>query len=85
MRRDESPAGAHAYFLEREQVPAVWQRLVARFGAPRRGPGFRGIELATPRYTLRSTLLGNPITVQPSRVCTPADLAELHALLGYEE
>ncbi|MFY0536150.1 hypothetical protein [Nannocystis pusilla] len=43
------------------------------------------MEIAAPRFTLRSTVLGNPITVLRRRECTADDVAELHALLGYHE
>lgn len=89
MRREKVPACVHPetykYFLEREEVMPTWQRLAARFGEPRRNPGFRTLEIAAPRFMLRSTLLGNPVTVLRRRDCTAADIAELHALLGYDE
>ena len=89
MHRERVPACVHPetykYFLDREAVLATWQRLVDRYGEPRRNPGFRTMEIAAPRFMLRSTLLGNPVTVLRRRDCTAADIAELHALLGYEE
>lgn len=63
---------------------ATWSRLVERYGEARRNAGFRTMEVAGPRFVLRSTLLGNPITVLRRRDCTPADILELHALLGYD-
>ncbi len=87
MRRERVPACVHPetykYFLERDAVMAVWARLAERYGAPRRHAGFRTMEIGAPRFILRSTLLGNPITVLRRRDCTPADIVELHALLGY--
>lgn len=89
MHRERVPACVHPetykYFLDREAVLATWQRLVDRYGEPRRNPGFRTMEIAAPRFMLRSTLLGNPVTVLRRRDCSAADIAELHALLGYEE
>ncbi len=89
MHREKVPACVHPetykYFLERDEVLATWARLVARYGEARRNPGFRTMEIAAPRFMLRSTLLGNPVTVLRRRDCTPADIAELHALLGYAE
>jgi hypothetical protein len=89
MRRERVPACVHAetykYFLERDEVMATWGRLVARYGAVRRDDGFKTIEIAAPRFTVRSTQLGNPITVLRRRDCTAGDIAELHAILGYEE
>ncbi|MBL8971648.1 MAG: hypothetical protein JNK56_13745 [Myxococcales bacterium] len=75
----------YKYFLERDEVVATWGRLVERYGEARRNAGFRTMEVAGPRFILRSTLLGNPITVLRRRDCTPADILELHALLGYDE
>lgn len=87
MRREKVPACVHPetykYYLEREDVMATWQRLSERYGQPRRHAGFRTMEIGGPRFILRSTLLGNPITVLRRRDCTPADILELHTLLGY--
>ena len=87
MRRERVPACVHPetykYFLEREDVMATWRRLVERYGQPRRPPGFRTLEIGAPRFILRSTLLGNPITVLRRRDCTDADILELHALLRF--
>ena len=89
MRREKVPACVHPetykYFLERDEVIATWGRLVERYGEARRNAGFRTMEVAGPRFILRSTLLGNPITVLRRRDGTPADILELHALLGYDE
>jgi hypothetical protein len=89
MRREKVPACVHPetykYFLERDEVVATWGRLVERYGEARRNAGFRTMEVAGPRFILRSTLLGNPITVLRRRDCTPADILELHALLGFDE
>lgn len=89
MQRERVPACVHPetfkYFLERDAVIATWSRLAARYGEIRRSPGFKTMEVAGPRFTVRSTLLGNPVTVLRRRDCTPDDIAELHAILGYEE
>ncbi len=89
MRRERVPACVHPdtfkYFLERDAVVPTWGRLVARYGAVHRNDGFKTIEIATPRFTVRSTQLGNPITVLRRRDITPGDIAELHAILGFEE
>lgn len=88
MRRERVPACVHPetykYFLERDEVVATWQRLVARYGEPRRDLSFRTMEVVAPRFRVRATLLGNPVTVLRRRDCTADDIAELHALLGYE-
>lgn len=89
MRRERVPACVHPdtykYFLERDEVLPTWARLAARYGEVRKNPGFRTMEVDAPRFTVRSTLLGNPVTVLRRRGCTPADIAELHAILGYED
>lgn len=75
----------YKYFLARGEVRAVWERLRAAYGAPRERPSVHVIEIETPRLLLRATAAGNPITVIRKRRCTPADIAALHAVLGYEE
>jgi len=89
MHRERVPACVHPetykYFLERDAVVATWQRLAARYGEPRRDPSFRTMEVVAPRFRVRATLLGNPVTVLRQRSCTAEDIAELHALLGYRE
>lgn len=88
MRRERVPSCVHPetykYFLERDEVVATWQRLAARYGEPRKDPSFRTMEVVAPRFRVRATLLGNPVTVLRRRDCTADDIAELHALLGYE-
>lgn len=88
MRRERVPACVHPetykYFLERDEVVAAWQRLAARYGEPRKDLAFRTMEVVAPRFRVRATLLGNPVTVLRRRDCTADDIAELHALLGYE-
>jgi hypothetical protein len=88
MRRERVPACIHPdtfkYFLERDAVIPTWQRLSARYGAITRNDSFRTMEIATPRFLLRATVLGNPITVVRRRGCTPDDIAGLHAVLGYD-
>lgn len=89
MQRERVPACIHPdtfkYFLAREAVLATWARLVARYGELRRDPAFRTMEVVGPRFTVRSTWLGNPVTVLRRRGCSAADIRELHAILGYEE
>lgn len=89
MHREKVPACVHPetykYFLDRDAVIPTWHKLAARYGAPRHNPSFRTMEIVAPRFTLRATVLGNPVTVLRRRECTAADLAELHALLGYVE
>jgi hypothetical protein len=89
MRRERVPACVHPetykYFLDRDAVVPTWERLAARYGEPRRDPSFRTMEIVGPRFRVRATLLGNPVTVLRQRACTAADIEELHALLGYTE
>ena len=89
MHRERVPACVHPetykYFLERDEVVATWERLAARYGPPRRDPGLRPREVVAPRFRVRATQLGNPVTVLRRRDCTPDDIAELHALLGFRE
>ncbi len=73
------------YFLDRENVVPVWQALAARYGHPGHNRSFRTMEITAPAFWLRASVLGNPITVVRRRGCTPADVAELHALLGFAE
>ena len=65
MRRERVPACVHPetykYFLERDEVVATWERLAARYGPPRRDPGFRTMEVVAPRFRVRATQLGNPV------------------------
>lgn len=89
MRRERVPACVHPetykYYLDRDEVVPTWQRLAARYGEPRRDLSFRTMEVVAPRFRVRATLLGNPVTVLRQRACTPEDIEELHALLGYTE
>lgn len=89
MRRERVPACVHPetykYFLDRDEVLATWRRLAARYGPPRHNHSFRTMEIGASRFTLKATALGNPVTVLRRRECTAADIAELHALLGYVE
>ena len=87
MHRERVPACVHPetykYFLDRDAVLPTWARLAARYGEPRRDPSFRTMEVVAPRFRVRATLLGNPVTVLRQRACTAADIDELHAVLGY--
>lgn len=89
MHRERVPACVHPetykYFLARDAVLPTWERLVARYGELRRDLSFRTMEVVAPRFRVRATLLGNPVTVLRQRSCTAEDIQELHALLGYTE
>lgn len=87
MHRERVPACIHPetykYFLDRDDVVPTWQRLSARYGPIRHNHSFRTMEIDAPQFLLRATALGNPITVVRRRGCTPGDIADLHALLGF--
>lgn len=83
------PACIHAqtykYFLEPTVVEGTWARLVEAFGEMRvlAGVGIRQIDGAG--LIIRSVGAGNPITVLRTSACRTADVAGLHAILGFEE
>jgi hypothetical protein len=77
--------GTYKYFLAAERVADVWAALVRRFGEMQKDGVRATIEIATKALIIRSTLLGNPITVFRKRACTPADVEELHAVLEFRE
>ncbi len=75
----------YKYFLPLQRVRDVWHALQARYGSVEHQGGFGVMQIATERMVLRSTAAANPITVIRKRRCTPKDIDEVHALLGYEE
>lgn len=75
----------YKYFFSREQVAAVWARLIAAYGAPRVLPSVHVVEIETPRLLLRATSAKNPITVIRKRSCTDEDIAGLHVIFEYPE
>lgn len=75
----------YKYFLAREQVEPVWQRLAQVYGKPRIIRGFGVREIQAKRLILRSTAGGNPITVIRKRACTIDDVAALHELIGFHD
>jgi hypothetical protein len=77
--------GTYKYFLAAERVADVWAALVRRFGEMQKDGVRATIEITTKALIIRSTLLGNPITVFRKRACTPADVEELHAVLEFRE
>jgi hypothetical protein len=80
-----SRGGTYKYFLSRDEVRTVWERLAAQYGSVRTNDAMKTMEIESERFILRSTLLANPITVIRKRRCTADDVARLHADLGYEE
>ncbi len=77
--------GTYKYFLAAARVEPVWAALVAAYGAIQRDPVRATMEITTSAFILRSTLLGNPLTVFRKRACTSADVAALHLVLGFPE
>lgn len=75
--------GTYKYFLDKDDVVAVWRRLEERYGAIHRNESFKTMEIEGDRLILRATLLMNPITVFRKRLCGKPDIEELHALVGY--
>lgn len=77
--------GTFKYFLAADRVAAVWENLERAFGAPVHNAAFGTLEIVTPVFILRSTLLRNPLTVFRKRACTDADVRALHALLEFTD
>lgn len=77
--------GTYKYFLAADQVEAVWRALARDYGTIKRDPTRATIEIEAKPFIVRSTLLGNPITVFRKRACTEADVTALHRTLGYPE
>ncbi len=73
------------YFFDRNEVLLVWERLAAAMGKIKRSDTMKTIEIETPALIVRSTLLGNPITVFRKRACKAADVAAFHVLVGFSE
>lgn len=77
--------GTYKYFLDRDQVLPTWERLKAAFGDVLRSETMATIEVRGPALIVRSTLLGNPITVVRRPPCTADDVEAFHALIGFAE
>jgi hypothetical protein len=77
--------GTFKYFLLADRVAHVWAALAAQWGPPAKNAAFATMEIGTPALIVRSTLLGNPLTVFRKRACTDADIATLHRLLEFRE
>jgi hypothetical protein len=77
--------GTFKYFLVADRVSAVWAALADVWGAPQKNTAFATMEIVTPALIVRSTLLGNPLTVFRKRACTGADIEMLHRLVEYRE
>ena len=77
--------GTFKYFLVADRVAAVWSALASAYSPPVQNAAFATLEIATPALIVRSTLLGNPLTVFRKRACTDAHIAELHRLLEFRD
>jgi hypothetical protein len=75
--------GTYKYFLAADRVRRVWEALVAAYGPLRKNEHMATIEIECAAFILRSTMLGNPITVFRKRACLDADVASLHDVLEY--
>lgn len=73
----------YKYFFPRARVREVWARLQSRYGPISARPGLGVMEIQHRKLILRATTGGNPITVIRTRRCAPADIEELHELIGY--
>ena len=80
-----SRGGTFKYWLGKEDVVSVWERLAVRYGVVKRNEAMLTMEIESERFILRSTHLANPITVIRKRRCTADDVRELHGVLGFEE
>jgi hypothetical protein len=77
--------GTYKYFLAADRVIDVWKTLAERYGEAKRDSVRATMEIETRAFIVRSTLLGNPLTVFRKRTCEPADIAGLHEVFGFEE
>jgi hypothetical protein len=77
--------GTFKYFLAADRVQAVWAALSHAYGEVRRDPAMATIEISCAAFIIRSTTLGNPITVMRKRACTDADVAALHLALEFSD
>jgi hypothetical protein len=77
--------GTYKYFLAADRVAPVWAALTRRYGEITKDAVRATIEIVTPVLIVRSTLLGNPVTVFRKRGCTEADVASLHEALEFHD
>lgn len=77
--------GTYKYFLAADRLLDVWKQLAQRYGEAKRDSVRATMEIETKAFIVRSTLLGNPLTVFRKRACTPADIEALHALFEFRE
>jgi hypothetical protein len=77
--------GTYKYFLDRDEVMPTWERLKAAFGDVQRNETMATIEVRGRALIVRSTLLGNPLTVFRRPPCTATDVEAFHTLIGFSE
>lgn len=75
--------GTFKYFLARDDVAAAWRRLEDAFGPIVLTPATRTMQIETRALILRSTHLGNPITVFRKRACRAEDIDVFHGAIGF--
>ena len=73
----------YKYYLDRASVWPTWQALARAFGPIAKNVAFGTQEILTPALIIRSTKLGNPITVIRRRTCTQADVTKFHDVVGF--
>lgn len=87
VTRERSYACIHPltykYFVGRDAIATVWERLAARYGEVQRNSAFGVMEIRAPRFWIRAIWGGNPITVIRRRGCDSDDVRELHEIIGY--
>lgn len=75
--------GTYKYFLAADRVAPVWKTLAERYGEPKRDRVMATMQIETRAFIVRSTLLGNPLTVFRKRTCSELEIDALHQALGY--
>ncbi len=75
----------YKYWLPLAQVPTAWALLREAYGPLRTNEAFGTQELHTPSLIMRSTRIGNPLTVFRTRSCSEADLERFHQLIDFHE
>jgi hypothetical protein len=75
----------YKYYFDRGSVWPTWEALEREFGPISRNDAFGTQEILTRALIIRSTKLGNPVTVIRRRTCSPADVAKFHDVVGFAE
>lgn len=81
------PACTHSdtykYFIDPQQVDALWAKLKEHYGPIRTVRGLATIEIESEALLLRAPESGNPITVIRKRRCSTEDVEVLHHLIHF--